>query len=138
MQILVDALQKNLSLTTINLTGNGGISEEGETMLLKLVTDISSIEATIQSNHSLTSVQFSLDVDNQIQELVDTVFIYTNHPSIIVYTGGRREVKTEKAGQKKVIEMQLNSVKRAELGQILGVNHSVYNEIDPPSLARSA
>ena len=128
VEILVDALQKNLSLGGLSLRGNDGISKQGEIMLLKLVIDISSIEATLQSNHYLTSVRFSFDLDNQIQELVDTVFIYTNHQC---YTGGRREVNTGKAGRQKMIEFQLNSVKRAELAELQGVNHSVYSEIDP-------
>eukprot|EP00986_Skeletonema_menzelii_P020827 scaffold32387_cov303-Skeletonema_menzelii.AAC.1 len=51
--ILVNVLQNNTSLTTLDLTLNDGISLDGQTMLLKLVNDISSVKATLRSNHTL-------------------------------------------------------------------------------------
>ena len=43
--ILVDALQNNTKLTTLDLRENDGLSTQGQIMLLKLVNDISSIKA---------------------------------------------------------------------------------------------
>lgn len=43
VQILVNALRSNTSLTSIELLGNEEITREGISSLLKLVNDISSI-----------------------------------------------------------------------------------------------
>jgi Ran GTPase-activating protein (RanGAP) involved in mRNA processing and transport len=51
--IFVNALQDNKSLTHFYLIGNESISNKGKAMLLKLVNDISSIKATLESNHTL-------------------------------------------------------------------------------------
>ncbi len=56
VDILVGALQNNVSLTRLYLRGNDAISSHGQTMLLKLVNDISSIEATLRSNHTLKNL----------------------------------------------------------------------------------
>ena len=53
VQILVNALRNNTSLTSIELEGNEEITKEGLSSLLKLVNDVSSIKATLQSNHTL-------------------------------------------------------------------------------------
>ena len=54
VDILVDALQNNTSLTSLNLRKNDGMSDQGKISLLKLLNDISSITATLHSNHTLT------------------------------------------------------------------------------------
>ena len=63
LAMLVNSLRKNTSLTTLLLRGNDGISEPGRIMLLKLVNDISSIKATLQSNHTLTSFKVRVEED---------------------------------------------------------------------------
>ena len=116
VEILVGALQNNSSMTELDLGGNNGISFQGEMMLLKLVNDISSIEATLRSNHTLTCLQ---GLDEQIQmHIYDATWVNKQH-------------NPGAAGREKLIWTQLNSARRAELAEIQGVNHSLFSEIDP-------
>ncbi|KAK1746114.1 leucine-rich repeat protein [Skeletonema marinoi] len=76
VEILVDALQNNTSLETLNLRDNE-ISVEGMKACLRLVNDISSINATLQTNHTLTSLHVkeipyvSLGINDEIQNHID-------------------------------------------------------------------
>ena len=115
---MVSALQNNKSLKTLDLCLNSGISRHGNIMLLKLVNDISSIEATLQSNRTLEF--FRLDVENRIQRCIHFATKINSYTSSL-----------EAAGREKVIVTQLHSVIRAKFTEIQGVNHSVYSEIDP-------
>eukprot|EP00984_Skeletonema_dohrnii_P011268 scaffold4476_cov120-Skeletonema_dohrnii-CCMP3373.AAC.17 len=65
VQILANALRSNTSLTRIILTGNE-ITREGVVSLLKVVNDISSIKATLQSNHTLTEIEYDDFFDIQL------------------------------------------------------------------------
>jgi hypothetical protein len=130
VEILVDALQSNASLKTLNLRENNDISNQGKISLLKLVIDISSIKATLQSNSTLEDVKVVEDTNP------DGVDPDEMHPDIIqrhidmaVDTNSWRE--PEEIGREKMIEAQLHSVNRAELADLQGVGHSVYSEIDP-------
>eukprot|EP00984_Skeletonema_dohrnii_P015253 scaffold6547_cov141-Skeletonema_dohrnii-CCMP3373.AAC.6 len=133
VDILVDALQNNTSLTTFDLGGNDSISDQGRIMLLKLVNDISSITATLHSNHTLTCLDVedmnpdgSFDDDDEIQRHInDAIEI-----NIIFYRSN-----PEAAGREKVIKTQLHSEIRAELFRLQGVDHSVYSDIDPLHLS---
>ena len=116
VEVLVDALQSNTSLRELYLQENGGISKQGKIMLLKLVNDVSSIEATLQSNHTLRKIHFFGDKQRSLQHI--------NMATAI----NRLQ---EEAGRKKVIETQLNSVKRAEVAELQGVSQSLYSEINP-------
>eukprot|EP00986_Skeletonema_menzelii_P011680 scaffold6108_cov119-Skeletonema_menzelii.AAC.2 len=118
VEILADALQSNKSLTGLNLRENGGISNQGNIMLLKLVNDISSIEATLRSNHTLENLL--LDGDEQILMQIDNSTSINSDQDIL-----------EAAGREKVIWTQLLSETRAQIAELLGVNHSLYSEIDP-------
>ena len=118
VEILVEALQSNKSLRELYLQKNGGISQRGKIMLLKLVNDISSIEATLRSNHTLRNIiLIPSDADAQIHEKINMATAINRLP--------------EEAGRMKVIETQLNSVKRAELVELQGDNQSIYSEINP-------
>ena len=119
VEILVDPLQNNKSLKILDLGLNSGISRHGNIMLLKLVNDISSIEATLRSNHSLISLSCSIDAD------------LDRHIKLATTRINRNASSPEAAGRAKVIQTQLHSVIRAKLTEIQGVNHSVYSEIDP-------
>ena len=76
---MVGALQRNTKLTALDLRENDGISDQGLMMSLKLVNDISSINAALQSNHTLMHVrvkeikpvEYELDQDGEIQTQVD-------------------------------------------------------------------
>ena len=144
VDILVDALKSNTSLTELILEGNSGISKRGKISLLKLVNDVSSIKATLQSNHTLIRIDLrvgSSDAlegteDEKIKEYIEMATRsnriegnhlqhYYRHPSQLPC------LQPEAAGKKKVIQTQLNSVRRAELAELQGVNHSFYSEIKP-------
>lgn len=84
-------------------------------MLLKLVNDVSSIEATLQSNHTLRKI-FFYGVYQSLQHIKMATAI---------------NCLPEEAGRKKVIETQLNSVRRAEVAELQGVSQSPYSEINP-------
>ena len=122
VEILVSALQNNKSLKSLDLEFNYGISKQGQVMLLKLVNDISSIEATLQSNHTLRyHYVLDMDADSDRQSHFD-LFRKINVDDASSH---------EAAGRKKVIQTQLHSATRAKLAKMQGVNHSVYSEIDP-------
>jgi len=124
--ILVDALQGNRSLKHLELCGNEMISAEGMRLLLKLVNDISSINATLQSNHTLRYLYVRVeevdhDVNGHIRQRIDNALeIHRNY-----------EYDLEAAGREKVIQTQLHSGTRAQLANLQGIGHSVYSEIHP-------
>ena len=70
VQILANALRSNTSLTRITLPGNEQIMWEGMMSLLKVVNGISSIKATLQSNHTLTEIEYDnfLDILKNIDD----------------------------------------------------------------------
>ena len=120
VEILVNALQSNSTLERLGLKGNDGISKQGKIMLLKLVNDISSIETTLQSNHTLHNIscETSSHTDAQIHQHIDMATAINRLP--------------EESVRRKVIETQLNSVRRAKLVELQrSVNQSIYSEIDP-------
>ena len=114
---LVDALQNNTKLMEISLTENCDISQKGQNMFLKLVNDISSVEATLRSNHTLTSI------DSGGNDLWTEIFISS------INRNNRGD--PEAAGREKIIRTQLNSVTRAQFAEKQGVNHTLYSEINP-------
>ena len=120
VEVLVDALRNNTTLAYLVIGGNDDISNQGKIKLLKLVNDVSSIEATLQSNHTLSYLSVE-PIDEQIQMLIDV--------ATKINSDNRRN--PEAAGREKVIWTQLHSETRAELAELQGVNHSVYSEIDP-------
>jgi hypothetical protein len=117
--MLVNALQSNTSLDTLDLRVNDDISTEGRIMLLKLVNDISSIKATLQSNHTLRRLhvtEFDCEIQKHIDMAIDINRNYESNP--------------EAAGREKVICTHLKSENRALLCHLQEVDHSVYSEID--------
>ena len=133
VEILVGVLQSNTSLTHLYLTGNDGISTRGKTMLLKLVNDISSIEATLRSNHTLSFV----GVDDMGPHNNFVSFLNTNEDLYVRVLRATTNINSrykepEATGREKVIETQLNSERRAQLAGLQGVNQSsVYSDINP-------
>ncbi len=82
--ILVGALQSDESLENLYLEGNEGISNQGLVMLLKLVNNISSIKATLQSNHTLRSLKVRRN--NYPMSLLTTCYCYISiNKGIVVY-----------------------------------------------------
>ncbi|KAL7452149.1 hypothetical protein ACHAWC_003882, partial [Mediolabrus comicus] len=119
--VLANVLQSNTSLQNIRLRGNKMIRDEGMASLLKLVNDISSIKATLNSNHTLHTISVDKEVTNVIQRHI--------HAATKINRENRNN--TVAAGRAKVIHTQLNSAKRAELAHLQGVDRSLYlSEID--------
>ncbi len=126
VEILVEALQSNTSLKELHLMANNDISERGLTMLLKLVCDISSIEATLQSNHTLGLIHVidpvePFDAVDKIQQAINLATRVLKHS----------QNDPDMAGKVKVISYQLHSRLRGHSCRLQGVNHSLYSEIDP-------
>jgi hypothetical protein len=121
VKILANALQSNTSLEILALEYNESISNEGRKCLLKLVNDLSSIKATLQSNHTLQKIFLSHNYEETQQQI--------NAATLINETNKRNP---DAAGREKVIHAQLHSVTRAKVAHLQGVAHrSVYNDIDP-------
>ena len=136
VEILVDALQSNTSLETLDLRRNEVISNQGLVMLLKLVNDISSITATLQSNHTLEDI-YVYDRRNLNPDESDATENTQRHKmqlhidNALAVNNGRHEGNPQTVGREKVIQFQLQRRNRAELAAIQGIEHSVYSEIDP-------
>jgi hypothetical protein len=120
VEILANALQTNTSLKTFYLKENAGISSQGQIMLLKLVNNISCIQATLQSNHTLRDI-FVEVADDEMQMNID----------MATRINKSYESNPEAAGREKIIQSQLHSETRAELAALQGIGHSVFSEIDP-------
>ena len=146
--ILANALQNNTSLESLDLYGNKGITMEGKKLLLKLLNDISSIKATLQSNHTLQgwltffnidNDQFDKVIDEVEDEVIDEVedeVIDEVETEIIEALQLNRMNKNnpEAAGREKVINTQLNTYTRAKMRPLQGVeqcNTAVYSQINP-------
>ena len=121
--ILVNALQNNTSLHRLWLQHNSLISNEGKGLLLKLVNDVSSIKATLQSNHTLRTI-FVDKFDSDAEEIGKQI----NAATLINRT---TKGNLDAGGRAKVIRTQLNSLRRAELADLQGVHRSVYSQINP-------
>ena len=90
-------------------------------MLLRLVNDISSIEATLQSNHTLTTCSLAeMNFDPMQDHFDGAIEINTRHKG-----------NPEAASREKVIQTQLHSVIRAQFAELQGVTRSVYSDINP-------
>eukprot|EP00984_Skeletonema_dohrnii_P015595 scaffold6773_cov115-Skeletonema_dohrnii-CCMP3373.AAC.5 len=129
VQVLTEALQSNTSLDTLMIARNDGISKHGMKILLKLVNDVSSIKATLQSNHTLRNLQVKEINHNELDP--DPHEEIKRH--IIIAAGINRNNGSdpEAAGIEKVIQTQLHSETRAVLCRLQGIDRSLYSEIDP-------
>ena len=132
VEILIDALQNNKSLKKLDLGGNKDISNQGLVMLLKLVNDISSITATLQSNHTLENLYVYWSEPDEIN-VAYYQQRYKIQQHIIRATAKNKIVggNPQAVGREKVIQFQLHSENRAELAALQEIEHSVYSEIDP-------
>jgi len=134
VEILVNALRNNTSLIRLSLDANEKISKKGIGLMLRLVNDISSIKATLQSNHTLIMFGRGFgdmhDDDapkNSIRHKLGTALDINRNWM------GKQDLAAE-AGQKKVISTQLNSKERTSLCYLQEVdicNEALYSEINP-------
>ncbi|KAK1746183.1 leucine-rich repeat protein [Skeletonema marinoi] len=115
ISILANALRTNTSLSLMNLQDNEGITIEGMKLVLKLLNDISSIKATLQSNHTLFSMTFNdsfenTDIATEIRRVLQINRDNLDNPDM--------------TGKLKVIHTQLDSKQRAEMCRLQGVQNS--------------
>ncbi|KAK1746175.1 leucine-rich repeat protein [Skeletonema marinoi] len=137
VEILVNALRNNTSLIRLSLDANEKISKKGTGLMLRLVNDISSIKATLQSNHTLIMFGQGFgdmhDYDapkNSIRHKLRTALDINRNWM------GKQDLAAlaAEAGQKKVISTQLNSKERTSLCYLQEVdicNEALYSEINP-------
>ncbi len=124
--ILADALSSNTSLETLDLKRNDGISKQGQIMLLKLVSDVSSIKAAMQSNHTLIDIWLDPpNAEGEMQTHIDAALAINKMIESMDIDN------LEEAGRMKVIQAQLHSVTRTRFANLQGVDHSLYSEINP-------
>ena len=116
--ILVDALKTNTTLEYLSLGDNDGITRKWRILVLKLLNDMSSIKATLQSNHTLQMIDLG-ETNDDIEFQIDMATTCNGQYSVA-------------AGRVKVIQTQLHSKRRAELATMQGVGcQSLYGEINP-------
>lgn len=126
--ILVDDLRNNTSLTHLHIEDNERISMKGKSLLLKLVNDISSIKATLESNHTLISLGLNFDVRYRNESCVIVDYISA------ALDINRSSVRKKDTGKWKVISTQLNSEERFLLCRLQEVdicNDALFSEINP-------
>mmetsp|Transcript_29002 Transcript_29002/g.43575 ORF Transcript_29002/g.43575 Transcript_29002/m.43575 type:complete len:390 (+) Transcript_29002:3-1172(+) len=125
--ILASALQKNTSLERLHLDENEGMTTEGLVLLLTLVCDISSIKATLQSNHTLidfgdVSIEGGDCLRNDLSDQITHVLAFNQN------------VGRLKCGERKVIAFHLQSKALADMCRLQRVeqnNAALYGQINP-------
>jgi len=125
-EILASSLQHNTKLTDLSLLDNQ-FRVKGCMAFLKLLNDISSIDRTYNSNHSLTSLDLPRSIDSFSCGL-------KKHIDFVRRINEEQEGNAEAAGRAKVIETILNSRKRMYLSRLQGIANSygrVSTEVDP-------
>lgn len=127
-EILAASLKQNTKLETLSLRGSN-ITERGHRAFLCLLNDISSIESTYTSNHTLTALNlyYSHSTVGTIGLINSAIKINKNNPS-----------SQHAAGRAKVIKYQLDSQKRKEMCRLQGVEYSsignLFADIEPALL----
>jgi len=132
--LIASSLKHNTTLEQLRLKDNNGITERGYGALLKVLVDISSIENTYNSNHTLT-----------ILCLARAETVISRHTSMIEHINSA--VKLNKlhqsfhaAGRAKVIKYQLNNQNRKEACQLQGIEYlsigNLFANIEPILLPR--
>jgi hypothetical protein len=120
---LANALRVNKSVSIINLQFNKNITEKGHKSFLSVVNDISSIQNTLASNHTLREVLFGNnfeEFDDNGVKLVDTMSNVEKHLNDALEMNIIHGC--EEAGRKKVINAQLNIHRRDELSRLQGLS----------------
>ena len=121
-EIIASSLKHNTNLQQLHL-GNNNIRQRGGKAFLKLLNDISSIESTYKSNHSLKVLGLP-----HVSHILLAAYIDT------ICGQNRASVNPADAGRTKVIYSQLNSQIRKHLCQLQDIEYSVGNifaDIEP-------
>ena len=111
-EIIAASLKNNTNLKELHLT-NSDITERGYKAFSKLLVDVSSIESTYNSNHTLSELNLGI-YDIGIQYACKENKL-SNNPEVV--------------GRAKVIKCQLNSQNRKEISGLQGIEYSSIGNI---------
>lgn len=131
VEILASVLQNNTSLKYLDLVRNR-ISVEGNVKLLKLVCDISSMEATLQTNCTLHTIYVDEDAE-EIQEWIDYACSYVGEDKEEIQQCIDYANRFD-SNREKLIDTQLHSMRRVDLCRLQGIersNAAFYGDFDP-------
>jgi len=124
-EALAISLKHNTTVKTINLRGNSNITKIGHRAFLEVLHDMSSIENTYNSNHTLT--EMNLVDTGRKSDLIRCI------DSVIRMN--KKNPTSHAAGRAKVIKYQLNSQDRRDQCQLHGIGYSsignLLADIDP-------
>ena len=122
--LLADSLKHNTELTCLNLDQND-IGNEGHVAFGLLLNDMLSIDATYNSNHTLTSIEFEC-TDSDLAEHIQNALEINEYCYECEGPHG--------AGRNKVLYTQLHSQTRMVLCELQGIGYnfcSIFSEIEP-------
>lgn len=119
---LAEALKNNSWLQTLAIHSNELITDESKVLLLKVVIDVSSIKATLQSNYTLQRVEVAeprLGIEER-DEYHDLIRSATDINEEYMVEEFINRGNPEAAGREKVIRLQLDSYWREQLADLQG------------------
>ena len=120
-EIIANSLKHNTKLKTLHLVDNNQITEKGFKVFLKLLVDVSSVESTYNSNHTL----------NELRVPKTSMGSYINAALHM----NKTNTNSEATGRAKVIEYQLNSQTRKKLCELQDIEYcsvgTLYADIEP-------
>ena len=126
-ETFANSLKFNTVVTSLDLGGENNITEKGFTLFFRLLNDVSSIDNTYNSNHTLTKLSLPRSTDATIKKL-------KNYIDDSITINERHRGNPHSAGRAKVIATQLNSNKRIEFCRLQGLAYSydsAVSEIEP-------
>jgi len=132
-EIIAASLKNNNTLEKLYLSSNNGITEKGRVAFLKLLINVSSIESTYHSNHTLTECTFTESYEN----LSDEIQPWINKACEVNMIG--RAWLYHAVGRQKVIKYQLNSQIRKIICELEGIEYSdsnIFANIEPVLLPK--
>ena len=136
IKILTTSLKHNKKLSGLCLKGNS-LQPKGYRAILKLLLDLSSIENTYNSNHTITTLEVEPSISSdetrikRMKEYIEQVTFAANSDITRRSLNHGQDVNP---GRMKVMKYQLNSEERKELCEIQGIEYSyesIFSEVDP-------
>ena len=123
-ELLATSLENNTKLHSLYLYDNS-ITERGYKAFLRLLVDVSSMENTYNSNHTLNSLNLNwvVSISEHVESSIQINKTYTHSAT----------------GRAKIIKYQLNSKNRKELCRLQGIEYSAgstFADIEPALLPR--
>ena len=125
-EIIASSLKQNTKLEELNLLENN-ITNRGCLAFLKLLNDISSIDNTYKSNHTLQTINIAEYVTSDLLDSISEACIEN-----------RRGSNANSIGRLKVIRTQLNSQERKKICKLQGIEYlsigNLFADIEPSLL----